>query len=104
VLQLGLEEEVQRALERGDAVCISLCFGGVADDEAARELVEAVEDEHRGCLAERRVAPGKPAAKAAGGPGGDRGNRGGGHAAFPSSSVALRREMAASRQRSCSSV
>ena len=54
-LQLGLEEEVQRALCRGDPTRVSLGFSGVADDEAARELVEAVEGEHGRRLRVERV-------------------------------------------------
>src|SRR5947199_9298848 len=43
VLQVGLIEEVQRPLERNKPVRVPFGFTGVADDEAARELVEAVQ-------------------------------------------------------------
>jgi hypothetical protein len=69
-LQLDLEEEVQRALCRREAKRVSPGFGGVADDEAARELVQAVEGEHDRRLGVQWVPhhsqrPGGPLARAA---------------------------------------
>jgi hypothetical protein len=88
VLHVPLREDVQRALERNDLTCVPAGIGGVADHEAASELVEAVEGEHRGCFARERVPQGQPGAHPTGGPGGARGRRGGGHAAVPRSSAA----------------
>jgi len=54
-LQLGLEEQVQRALCCGEAARVSHGLGGVADDEAMRDLVEDIEGEHGRRLGVERV-------------------------------------------------
>jgi len=103
-LQVCFDEQVQRSLERDEPVGVTLRFRRVPDDEAARELVEAVQDENRDRLGAERVSHGQPAAELGGRPCSDRGCGGGGHAALPRRSVAVRRATSASRQRSCSSI
>src|SRR6266516_7527415 len=54
---------MQRPLERNNPAGVTLGFGGIADEEAASELVEAVQTEDEEGLAAERVAQGEPASQ-----------------------------------------
>ena len=73
VLHLPFPEQMLRPLERNELLAVTVGLRGVADDESARQLVDAVQAEDERCFEAQGVARRQPASKPAGAPCGCRG-------------------------------